>query len=66
MKNFSIGDVVFLEIATTVCFLAVTGRMGAEQFLNVVGVVFAAYYVHKAQNKPQPEPANETIISSEK
>lgn len=55
MPTFSISDIVFLEIATTLCILAVTGQASVEQFLGIAGIVFGAYYVHKAQNKNLPK-----------
>lgn len=51
---FSISDLVFLEIATTLCILAIKWTASVEQFLGIAWIVFGAYYVHKAQNKNNP------------
>lgn len=49
--KYSISDIVFFMIATTVCYLAINGRITAEQFLGIAWIVFWSFYVHKAQNK---------------
>lgn len=54
MKKISVSDVVFVMIATTICYLAIIGKLSSEQFLNIASMVFAAYYVHKAQNRIIP------------
>lgn len=61
----SIADIVFFMIATTVCYLAVIGNITPEQFLSIATMVFSAFYVHKAQNKPTTEP-NTIVTTSNK
>lgn len=51
MKPISISDIVFFMIASTLCFLALTGKATVDQFLGIAGIVFGSFYVHKAQNK---------------
>lgn len=58
--TLSISDLVFFEIATTLCILAISWRASVEQFLWIAGIVFGAYYVHKAQNKTPPVENNNT------
>lgn len=55
MKPVSIADIVFFMIASTICYLAVVGKPVDPQFLVIVGNVFGAFYVHKAQNKKLEE-----------
>lgn len=52
----SIADVVFFMIASTVCYLSIIGNITPEQFLSIATMVFSAFYVHKAQNKPITDP----------
>lgn len=59
----SIADIVFFMIALTLCLLAIMGRISPEQFLTVVGTVFGAFYVHKA-NKQGKELADENSTSN--
>lgn len=54
LAAISVADIVFFMIATTVCYLAINGRITAEQFLGIAWIVFWSFYVHKAQNKTLP------------
>ena len=56
LSFISIADVVFFMIASTVCYLAIIGNITPEQFLSIATMVFSAFYVHKAQNKPITDP----------
>jgi len=62
MKYPSVADIVFLEIATTLCILALKGTASVEQFLWITGIVFGAYYVHKAQNKTVDASMDKSIL----
>lgn len=55
MKQLSIADIVFFMIALTFCIITIQWVISSEQFLTVVGMVFSAFYVHKAQNKDLPK-----------
>lgn len=49
--KYSISDIVFFMIASTLCYLAATWTPIDERFLAISSTVFGAFYVHKAQNK---------------
>lgn len=51
MKPISMADIVFFMIALTFCVITIKWTISSEQFLTVVGMVFSAFYVHKAQIK---------------
>ena len=51
----SISDIVFFMIALTLCASTILWKVSTEQFLTVASMVFSAFYVHKAQNKNNPQ-----------
>lgn len=60
----SIADIVFFMIAFTVCYLSIIGNITPEQFLSIATMVFSAFYVHKAQNKPITDPNTVTTTTN--
>lgn len=57
MKAVSIADIVFFMVASTLCYLVIDGKPVDPQFLVLVGNVFGAFYVHKA-NKTKEDYIN--------
>lgn len=56
MKPPSVADIVFLMIATTLCYLAISEKPIDPQFLILAGAVVGSFYTHKAQTKDATEP----------
>lgn len=65
MKPISIADIVFFMIALTFCVITIKWVISSEQFLTVVGMVFSAFYVHKA-NKGNIQSEHDTTGTTTK
>ena len=64
MKSPSVSDIVFFMVASTLCYLAIVGKPVDPQFLVIVGNVFGAFYVHKAQTKNKQDTPETSILNA--